>query len=124
VRSIPTARRGNNTFRCVDRVLPRAIVDGLAAAQHGGAGEGRKGGSPSTDIDAFVYLVTLLRTQDLHAVVMGVLVGPAAAAAADVLKVFPVSARAARLVMSKVARMSNLKQASRDKRLFPQGHSC
>ena len=64
------------------------------------------------------------RTQDLRAVVMGVLVGPAAAAAADVLKVFTVSARAARLVMSKVDRMNSVKPTSRDNRLFPQRHSC
>jgi hypothetical protein len=41
---------------------------------------------------------------------MGSLIGAAAAAAADVLKVFAVSSRVARLVMSKVDRPTNLLQ--------------
>ena len=42
--------------------------------------------------------------------IMGILIGAAAAAAADVMKVFAVSSRVARLVMSKVVRSTNLSQ--------------
>ena len=48
--------------------------------------------------------------QDLRAMIMGSLIGAAAAAAADVMKVFAVSSRVARLVMSKVDRPTNLLQ--------------
>ncbi len=48
--------------------------------------------------------------QDLRAMLMGSLIGAAAAAAADVLKVFAVSSRVARLVMTKVDRPTNLLQ--------------
>ena len=114
---------------------PCAIIEGLATAQHRGAHEGRREGTPRTRSDACVYSVALLRTslsfvlrrqsmQDLHAVVMGVLVGPAAAAAADVLKVFSVSSRAARLVMSKVVRSKSFNQRPATSVCLPQGLSC
>ncbi len=62
--------------------------------------------------------------QDLHGIVMGVLVGPAAAAAADVLKVFPVSSRAARLVMSKVVRRKKVSQRPSTSLCLPRELSC
>ena len=59
--------------------------------------------------------------QDLYRVVMGVLVGPAAAAAADVLKVFSVSSRAARLVMSKVVGTTKTLSVPRRPLVSPEG---
>ncbi len=112
-----------------------AIIKGLIRAQPRGAHEGRAGGTPRTPNDVCAYSVTLLRTslsfilwrksvQDLHAVVMGALVGPAAAAAADVLKVFSVSSRAARLVMSKVVRLMSFNQCHAMSVCLPQRISC